>query len=498
MIVNTTNGPVRGGSTETGHVFRSIPYAAGPRGTERFQAPAPHPGWTAVRDATRHGPTAPQPDRSRFGGLDMTPYFGPGWVRGDEYLTIDVHTPRDTSVPVPVMAFVHGGGFLGGSTQASLYEGSTFARDGIMYVGINYRLGAAGFMKLDDAPNNRGMLDVVAALRWIQGNAARFGGDPNNVTVCGQSAGAILVGALLADPTAVGLFHRAILQSGSGSGAFSPDQATVVSDALSSRLGRNATALDLAKVNDEQLVEAVSALGALDLQTPDAFDPLGGITPFSVVLSEQPWIAISAGRGPQVDLLIGANTEEAALYLAPVGRLQHVDRQDVLAAAARFHRHPKELVEAYAADLPSANDAELLTAVLGDGMFGIGTERMARAHAADPRTKTFRYEFDWRSRALDGRLGSAHTIELPFVFDVANRDHFCGPDSILGPVKASADLGQRTHRSWVDFVKSGDPGWPSVSDSSGLVQRIGDICELRAPTRPTAVRTWIPHDPLRP
>lgn len=488
-LVDTTSGPVLGRPTPGGHAYLGVPYAAGPRGLDRFRAPRPHDGWREVRDATRPGATAPQPDRGRFGPLDMTPYFGPGWVRGDDYLTADIWTPHVRGGDAPVLVFVHGGGLLGGSSQAPLYDGDSFARDGIVFIAINYRLGAAGFLTVTDGPDNRGMLDVVMALRWVRANAARFGGDPDNVTLGGQSAGAILVGALLADPEAQRLFHRAVVQSGSGSGAFSSEQGEIVAKAVASRLGVAPTAVDLADVSDSALVAAVSELGGLDLRTTSAVDPLGGITPFSVVLDQQPWSSITAAGGADIDLLIGSNTEEAALYLAPTGRLENVARSDVLAAAARFHEAPEALVDAYRDDLTDADDASLLTAVVGDGMFGAGTERLARAHSAVG-GRTHRYEFSWSSAALAGRLGSAHTMELPFVFDCADRPELHRPDALLGSAPAPSALARAMHRAWVRFIRSGDPGWTPYAADSLLVQRIDAEWSVGPYARPRAFAAW--------
>lgn len=266
--VTTTSGPVRGRRHGHGTVFLDVPYCAPPVGRGRFAAPSPHPRWTGIRDTTRPGPTAPQPARDSFGTLDMSPYFGPGWQRGDDYLTVNIWAPRPDGPPRPVMVFVHGGGFVAGSGRAPLYDGTAFARDGVVLITVNYRLGIPGFLHLPDAPDNRGMLDVLAALHWIRGNATAFGGDPENVTLFGQSAGAVIVGGVLADPASAGLFRRAIIQSGSGTGAFTPDQAGIVTAAVGRRLDLEPTANALADIPDEHLVAVTAGLTGLDLRTP--------------------------------------------------------------------------------------------------------------------------------------------------------------------------------------------------------------------------------------
>ncbi|GAA1617904.1 carboxylesterase family protein [Actinoplanes couchii] len=446
-IVTTAQGDVRG----YGAAFLNIPYAAAPTGATRFAAPEPHEPWDGVRDATAFGPNAPQAER-RLGDVDMSHYFGDGWHRGEDYLTVNVWTPDTAGHGAPVMVFVHGGGFVAGSNRASAYDGTQFAHDGVVLVTVNYRLGIAGFLDLPGAPANRGLLDVVAALRWVRENIAAFGGDPENVTLFGQSAGATVVGGVLATPQAAGLFHRAIVQSGSGLGAFSPEQGARVTAAAAAKLGIEATVAAFAAIPDEQLVEAAAGLAGIDLRTAADTDPLLGLSPFSLVLAAQPADTLAV----DVDLLAGTNTEEGNLYLIPVGRYDSSTSADVLDTAAAAHREPERLVAAYRAHRPEATEAELRSAILGDGLFGAGTWALAGAHARQTRTATFLYEFGRRAP----RLGATHTIELPHVF---------GP----GPM----------HDAWIRFARTGDPGWPAYDTDRRTTMRIG--------------RTWQPADDPR-
>lgn len=452
-VSETTSGPVRGRSTAYGTAFLGVPYAAGPTGAARFAAPQPHEPWTRVRDATRPGPTAPQPARDAFGALTMSPYFGPGWQRGTDYLTVNIWTPSRQINPAPVMVFVHGGGFVAGSINAPLYDGSTFARDGVILVTVNYRLGIPGFLHLPGAPDNRGLLDVQAALRWVQATIAGFGGDPGNVTLFGQSAGAIIVGAALADPAFAGLMRRVIIQSGSGVAAFTREQAAVITAAVGRELGAEPSVATLAGLDDDQFVELTPRLSARELRTP-----LGAITPFSVVLDQQPATAVAAGAGAEVDALIGANLDEGALYLAPLGLLDGTSEADVHATAARFHADPGAAVRAYRKAHPDASLGRLRTALLGDGLFGAGTQALTEAHAAHG--PTWAYRFAWRSDALDGRLGASHVMELPFVFDRLDLPALHGRQALLGSGPAPQYLADRMHAAWIRFAATGDPGWP--------------------------------------
>lgn len=343
LVVSTASGPVRGTSTAAGAVFLGIPYAAPPTGAARFDGPTPHPGWTEVRDATRPGPAAPQKARTGFGALNMAPYFGTLRTGEPDYLRVNVWAPRDATRR-PVMVFVHGGGFVSGSTRSPLYDGSAFARDGVVLVTVTYRLGVVGFLDVPGAPPNRGLLDVQAALHWVQTNIAAFGGDPDNVTLFGQSAGATLVGALLATPGTGKLVQRAIMQSGNGTGAFDPEQADLVTRRAGVVLGAAPTSGALDSLSDDALVDLGAQLGGTDLRTTRRFDPLVGLSPFSVVMERQPADAVAAGVGSRIPLLIGTNADEGNLYLAPQGELDGSTESDVRELAARSHAKPDAVV----------------------------------------------------------------------------------------------------------------------------------------------------------
>ncbi|MHC5257398.1 carboxylesterase/lipase family protein [Streptomyces sp. UC4497] len=473
-VVTTAQGAVRGLRQHGSTAFLNIPYAAAPTGADRFRPPRPHAAWQGVRDATAPGPNAPQSER-RLGSIDMTPYFGTGWSRGEDYLTVNVWAPETPGGDdLPVMVFVHGGGFVAGSTRSPLYDGSAFARDGVVLVTLNYRLGIAGFLDIPGAPANRGLLDVVAALRWVRENIAAFGGDADNVTLFGQSAGATIVGGILATPDASGLFRRAIVQSGSGLGAFTTEQAARVTRAAADALGIGPRPDAFAEIPDERLVDAASALAGLDLRTGTHRDPLIGLSPFSLVLDTQPADAVAAGMGTDVDLLIGTNSEEGNLYLAPVGRYATSTDADVDAAASSSHPRPAELVEAYRAALPQASPGALRSAIMGDALFGAGSWALTSAHAAHPAAATYAYEFAWRSEALDGQLGATHTMELPFVFDLAGLPQLHGPEALFGPAKPPADLADRVHGAWIRFARTGNPGWAPYDNERRTTMRIDD------------------------
>ncbi|QFG25530.1 carboxylesterase/lipase family protein [Actinomadura sp. WMMB 499] len=474
-IVTTAAGDVRGTEGDVRR-FLGVPYAAPPRGAGRFAPPRPPEPWTGVRDARTFGPTAPQPRRDAFGALDMSPYFGPGWVRGDDHLTVNVWAPRGAARR-PVMVFVHGGGFVAGSPRAALYDGAAFARDGAVLVTVGYRLGVAGFLDLPGAPRNRGLLDVLAALRWVRREIGAFGGDPGNVTLFGQSAGATIVAGMLATREADGLFRRAIVQSGSGLGAFAPEQAARVTGAAAAALGVAGTAEGFAGVPDERLVDVVPELGGLDLRTGELFDPLAGLSPFGLVLDRQP----ARSRLADVDLLVGTNAEEGNLYLAPQGNLTSSTARDVRETASAVHADPDALVAAYRSRRPDAGEGEVRSAILGDALFGTGSRALAEAHG-----NAHVYEFVWRSGAVGGLLGAAHAVEVPFVFGRFDLPELGGPRGLLGPAEPPAPLAGEMRAAWVSFARSGDPGWPPYG-RDGTVRRFGAAPET---TMPSGSSVW--------
>lgn len=481
-------GRVRGVLTGGIRRFLGVPYAAPVSGPARFAAPQPVVPWPGIRDATVAGPTAPQPDRSRFGSLDVSPFFVPGWVRGDDYLTVNIWAPEDADGRAPVLVFVHGGGFIAGSASAPAYDGTSFARDDVVFVGVNYRLGAPGFLALPGAPDNRGVLDVIQALRWVRENIASFGGDPAAVTLAGQSAGAVIVASVLCDADAEGLAHRAIMQSGTGAGAFTPEQGEIVASAFAARLGVEPTVDALAAVSDAALVEASGALSAVDVATASARAPIGDIVRFSPVHPQQPADEIAESWGAGVDLLIGTNLDEAGLYLAPTGSLDGA--VDPVAAAGRFVNAPESLIEAYRREFPDADDVELVRTITGDGMFGAGSRLFADRHAAGGGA-THVYEFTWRPDAVRGLLGASHLMELPFVFDVdPGVQGLRGAGALLGATPPPEELGARMHTAWVAFVRGRGPGWPVYTAYAQRVQSIGAEWEVRARHRVALYEAW--------
>jgi len=452
--------------------FKGIPYAAAPFGADRFAAPAAAPSWDGVRDAVEYGPTALKPPYpSPIDRLLADPV-----IAGEECLNLNVWTP-DAVARRPVMVWIHGGAFVNGSGAVSVYDGSTFARDGVVCVTVNYRLGVDGFLVIDGAPANRGLLDLVAALRWVRENIAAFGGDPDAVTVAGQSAGAMSVTTLLSMPAAAGLFRRAIAQSGAGHHVLSQATAAKVTTALADRLAVRPTVEGFAAVPVLELVAAQAALSASIAAAPNpavwgeigrnmiAFGPVID----GAIVAARPIDRLAQGAATDIDVLIGSNDDEHALFLVPSGVIDFV--ADAVVASYRLAE-------------PAASPGEILMAALGDWYFRMPAIRVAEArliHDAD----TFVYEFGWRSQQFGGRLGACHALELGFVFD--NLD-----DAFAEPLAGSAppqELADEMHGAWVAFVQSGHPGWAPYGRHRS-VRRFALPSETVTDPRPTRRTAW--------
>ena len=473
LEVTTTSGVVRGRAGGPAVAFLGIPYAAPPFGDLRFAAPVPAPSWDGVRDCTAYGPTAPKP-----------PYPAPvdlllpePVVPGEDVLNLNVWTPDPSASGLPVLVWVHGGAFVNGSGAVPQYDGTAFARDGVVLVTFNYRLGVDGFLHFDDGgPANRGLLDQVAALEWVRDNIAAFGGDPGRVTIAGESAGAMSVASLLTMPRAAGLFSRAVAQSGAGHHALSSGTARRVAGYLAEQLGVPLTREALAAVPVPDLVAAQRGLSVQAAAVPDPAR-WGEITLNAMVyepvvdgdvLPAVPITAVAAGAGADVDLLVGTNTDEHALFLVPNGFVDLVSEDLLRMALAGYGVPVEDLVAAYRADAPSATPGELLVKAATDWFFRVPAVRLAEARVAGP-ARTYVYEFAWPSPQFGGRLGACHALELAFVFDTLASE---GVEPMAGP-DAPQELADVVHAAWVAFVTTGDPGWPVYDVAARPVQVFG-------------------------
>ncbi len=497
-VVTTRNGRVEGIVEQGVATFRGIPYAAPPVGHLRFAAPAPPQPWAGVREAGAFSPTPPQVDLSsrRFPGLDLSPISGESWRKGEDYLTLNIWTSDPGTRGLPVVVFIYGGAFVAGGSSTALYSGRSFARDGVVFVSFNYRLGIEGFLPLDGGETNVGLRDQIAALTWVQENIASFGGDPQNVTICGESAGALSVATLLAVPSARGLFRRAISQSGGGQHTMSLEQAGRVSARLSDLLGVPPTRQDFAALSFEQIVAAQAQLlpGSIDFSTAGNADPTGGLTVFLPVrdgdlISAQPVEALRQGASANVDLLAGTNAQEMNLYYVPTGVVNLIDSDEkVSSSILGRHPEPEKLVAVYRASRPHAEPGELFSAIMTDWMFHIPTLRLAEARVQCA-GGTYLYEFAWSSPAYSGKLGACHGLELGFVFDTLDTPGLTGPIGMVGD-NPPAELATRLHSTWISFATTGDPGWPPYSTPQRSVMHIDNAWEIQTDPEAKERQAW--------
>jgi carboxylesterase type B len=459
LAVKTRYGAVRGSVADGVHVFKGIPYAAAPFGANRLLPPRPVVPWSGVRDALAFGPTPLKPPIAP----QITAILPELTIPGESCLNLNIWSRDVGSARQPVMVWIPGGMFEFGTAATAWYDGSRFARDGIVCVTINYRIGAEGFLYLGGDNANRGLLDQVAALEWVRENIAAFGGDPGNVTIFGESAGAMSVGTLLAMPRAAGLFRRAIAQSGATHHVMSVATAQQVRQRFAEKLGIAATREEFVAVPLDRLLAAQAELKADMVANPDP-ERWGG----EVVTSLLPWQPvvdgedipappldrIATGAGADIDIMVGTNTDEHRLFLALSGALDQVTDQALARAVADYGLPVEATLAAYRAAHPGASAGDLLAALQSDWYWRIPAVRLADAHAKS-NAATYMYEFAWRSPQFHGLLGACHSLEIAFVFDRLGYE----TEPLLGS-DPPQQLASAMHAAWMAFAAAGDPGWP--------------------------------------
>jgi para-nitrobenzyl esterase len=457
-IVDTASGKVRGRIHDGVHVFRGIPYAASPTGERRFTAPRPPEPWADVRDALHAGPVAPQPPSP------LETMFGAGPPRwSEDCLSLNVWTPAPDDARRPVMVWIHGGAFVNGSGATPWYDGTRFATNGdVVVVTINYRLGALGFLHL--APfggerfadaGNAGILDQIAALRWVHDNIESFGGDPGQVTVFGESAGAMSVGTLLGTPAATGSFQRAIVQSGSATVIADAEEGARIAERVLTKLGLSPARVDdIVDVPTERILEAQTEVYDEESRTQLPFRPVVD----GLHLPEPPIAAIARGADPPVPVLVGTTAHEMTLFLA-FERSSGARDVGLLTKRARsvFGERADAVARSYLDNRSQASVDDALIAFETDRVFRIPAIRLAEAVVASA-TPAYMYLFAWETPAFGGVLRSCHALELPFVWDALDQG---GVDVFTGTGPERQALARDMHRRWIAFARTGDPGWPA-------------------------------------
>jgi para-nitrobenzyl esterase len=492
LVARTRRGAVRGVLDGGVAVFRGIPFAAPPVGALRFQAPRPAEPWDGVREADVFGPPPPQAPLTP--PPPVPPPAGPVRHEPTDWLTLNVWTPDPGSAGQPVLVWIHGGAYRMGSSADPGYDGSVLARTGAVVVTANHRVGVEGYAQLDGAPPNRGLLDVIAVLRWVREEIAAFGGDPGNVTVFGESAGAGAIASLLVMPAAEGLVDRAIAQSVPGT-FFGPGLARDVSTEIVAPLGLGPSAAALADVPPDRLV---GALGELDrrmrtierwglvAQTPTPFSPVVD----GEVLPTSPWSGLASGAGRDVPLVVGHNRDEWRLFLVPGEAIS----EERAAAAMRAFGPGPGAEERILAAFPDASAEELLVVTCSDRMFRMPSVHLAEAHTAGG-GRSHLYELTWPSPALGGVFGACHFLDVPLVFGVSDDGL---PLQLLGapPPPEAREVSAQMQGAWTAFARDGDPGWaPYDGQQLTRVFDAGERGGVRAYPEEASCKLWADAPP---
>ncbi|WP_167769036.1 carboxylesterase/lipase family protein [Nocardia sp. CS682] len=500
VVVTTTAGAVEGRREGELSVFKGIPYAAAPEGPLRMRAPAPPESWDGIRPALQYSVAPPQ--------LPLTPGTPPLWRPADglDCLSVNVWTPGGTGDRLPVLVWIHGGGWKAGSSSDPAHDGATLARGGVVLVTFNYRVGFEGFGFVPGHPANRGFLDQTAALRWVHDNIAAFGGDPDKVTLFGESGGGLSIAALLSAPAARGLFRRAIVQSPAAR-LLPEHEAQRIAELTAAALGvapaelATQPPLALLSVQDEPLAAMEADPGAWT--TPEA---ITAFTPVidGVTVVDKPWLALGSGVARDIDLITGSTRDEFTLFALSRGLIKPSASAMIkaLPTFARITAHgmrshglpkarrptplrtvdlsttaahlglPASAPAAYRAAYPGSTDAELYVVMYSDAMFRMPAIWLAEAHTAAG-GRSYVYDFAWASPALGGALGACHVADIPVTF--GNTDSPLA-SFVLGGARPSESLlrlSEQLRSSWISFATNGDPGWP-VFTTDGALTRIWD------------------------
>jgi para-nitrobenzyl esterase len=499
-IVDTGSGKVEGEFRDGLYKFRGIPYAASPTGARRWLPPEPCEHWSGIRPAREFGNVAPQ--------IVLPTAFADFNVEGiqdEDCLFLNVYTPGLDDRRRPVMVWIHGGAFnMGASSQAN-YDGSGLASRGdVVFVSLNYRLGTLGFLNLNNATGgaipatgNEGLLDQIAALAWVRDNIAPFGGDPQNVTVFGESAGAMSIGCLLVMPEAQGLFHKAILQSGVANTAMPKDAAEWLGSQFVEVLGLDShdtqgfRALSTGRLLDADMAVRTRLAGPGEIMRPTVTAPVID----GVFIPETPLDFLLAGRGAKVPVIIGTNRDEWLFFGSMSPGFPHMDEAGMWERINAFvpSTYAPRMVELYRRARRARNDADspldMVNAILSDFMF-----RMPAIDVLDVlkgrEIPAYSYLFTWPSTAMEGMLGACHALEIGYVFGKLD-------PAFNGSGPEAEALSAKMQDGWIAFAKTGNPScdslgnWPEY-DPMRSTMIFGNSCLVETSPLDEERRAWGP------
>ena len=473
-VIETSNGAVRGLSLGAARAWLGIPYAAPPTGELRFAPPQPVRGWAGIREATRFGAAAPQlgpgegPPPAPLSRSLMSllyPFSGSattGVTIDEDCLVLNVWAPAQPS-NAPVMVWFHGGAFLHGAGSEPAFWADRLAdRHGVVVVTVNHRLGALGYLHgAGEGSGAAGMLDLCAALEWVRQNIAAFGGDPSRVTVFGQSGGGMKVCALMAMPRAAGLFHRAIVMSGPGLQFPTPEEAAPLGAALYAALDLADGDIDALRALPARAIVGAQYAAMAAIGSPRGWMPVAD----GNALTADPFTS-PAASGTGIPLVIGSTSEETGMFLAGDAAYGELDQSAARARVAdELGADAERVVASYPPEV--RHDAlRLLRRVTTDRDVRVSCQILLERALARTGAPVFSYLFDYDTEVLGGRIGAAHSVDLAFAFDNADRVPLSG-------VRADRDaVATAMASAFAAFARTGDPStpllpWHPATDASG-------------------------------
>lgn len=452
-VARTSLGNLRGLIDKGVCVFRGVPYAAPPVGERRFAFPEPAQPWSGERDATRHGPVPPQPLsrlRAAMGDFEAQ--------QGEDCLTLTISTPGVDQGKRPVIVWLHGGAFWTGAGSLDWYSGVPMALAGdVVVVGVNHRLGALGFMNLEGvSPPNLGLHDQIAAVAWVRHEIAAFGGDPDNMTVIGQSAGAFTILAMLSNPTVRPMFRRAIIQSAPfGRTVRSLAAAQAIGEAIQAGVGvtnlERWRSVPVETIVQTQLAVAKTLVGFCETTPP--FIPVAD----RVLLGDN-LMGTAAVGALDCDVMVGYTRDEMGAFFAQDEKVINADEAAIRSVFARFFGADAEAAMAeYQRRALSGSARHVLGELLGDASFAAGVHDFAQ-RLAELGRPAWVYRFDWA--APHNGFGACHCIELPFMFDTLAA--WDAPMLKGGDASQMRQLARQMREAWVAFARRGDPNHPDL------------------------------------
>jgi para-nitrobenzyl esterase len=481
VIASTVKGKIQGFEKDGVVQFRGIRYAT----AERFRAPQPVAPWDDVFDASTFGAPAPQNPSPLESMLAAPPVEG-----SEDCLFLNVYTPAVDDAARPVMIWIHGGAFTAGQGSTPWYSGSRLASHGdVVVVTINYRLGALGFLYVDEllgssfeGSGNNGIRDQIAALQWVRENIASFGGDPDRITIFGESAGGMSVGTLLGTPGVPEMLSGAIAQSGAADHSKSVDEAQSVTAAFVDELGLTPSGAEAL------LALPVDALLAAQLTASNRVTEIRGMgLPFSpvvdgVLLPQAPIDAIRDGAAASVSVLAGTTSEEWNLFhLMERAGAPMVDEQLRRRLARAVGDAANDLIAVYRKEMNGASNDDVWSAIATDWVFRIPAVRLVEAQSKH-QPATYAYVFTYKSTAFGGALGACHAVDIPFAFDNVDRR---GVDFFLGAIDDSTRaLATATSRAWTAMAHNGSPehdgiaAWPAYATGNRRVMELGSTVQV--------------------